>query len=184
MSSEVFVLSSVRNTDPVEAIRLAIERAEIEPRRVQDALFGFERSFTAPGLQDTARKAGLGCPVVSVSSSMRAVFFGAQSILNGGIELAVVAGVDGRGTCAFVLAGSEPIGRWNLSPRARLAGRSLQGADPILAQEEIKPEEVAVVRQGEGGSRLIYEVLEELERRKAHWGLVNIDELSLLMERL
>ncbi len=184
MSSEVFVLSSVRHTDPVEAIRLAIARAEIEPKRVQDAYFGFERSFTAPGLQDTARKAGLSCPAVSVSSSMRAVFFGAQSILAGDEEIAVVAGVDGKGSCVLVLAGSEAIGRWNLTPRARLAERSMNGADSVLTRAEVKPEELEVRRQGEGGSRLIYEVLEELERRKARLGMVSIDELTLLLERL
>ena len=178
------MLSSVRNTDPVGAIRLALERAEIGPKHVQDALFGFERSFTAPGLQDTARKAGLNCPAVSVSSSMRAVFFGAQSILTSDTEIVVVVGVDGRGTCALVLAAPEAIGRWNLSPRARLASRSMAGADAALKQAEVKPEEVTVVRQGEGGSRLIYEVLEELEKKKARWGMVSINELSLLMERL
>lgn len=184
MSSEAFVLSSVRNVDPAEAIRLAVERAEVDPKRVQDALIGFERSFTAPGLQDTVRKAGLACPAVSVSSSMRAIFFGSQSILHDAIGLVVVAGVDGRGTSALVLAGSEAIGRWNLTPQARIAARSLQGEEAALRQAEIKPEDLAVMKQSEAGARLVCEVLDELETRQAHWGLVCAGELALVLERV
>lgn len=183
MSSEVFVLSAFRNPEPAEAVRLAVERAQVNPSRIQDALFGFERSFTAPNLQDTARKAGLTCSAVSVSSSMRAVFFGAQSILSDGIELIAVAGVDGRGTSALVLAGPEAIGRWNLVPRARLAARSLQGTDAALRQAGISSEDLAVVKQSESGARLICELLDELDARQARWGMVAVGELALLVER-
>ncbi len=184
MSSEVFLLSCIRHTDPAEAIRLAVQRAEIPAKQVKDALFGFERSFTAPGLQDTARKAGLNCPVVSISSSMRAIFFGAQSILGDGVEAIVVAGVDGRGTCALVLVGPEAMGRWNLVPRARIAARSMEGVDAALRQADIKAEDVAVLEQDSGGARLVSDVLDELETRKARWGLVTTGEMSLLLERV
>ncbi len=184
MSSEAFVLSSIRNPDPVEAIRLAVERSEVPPRRIQDALIGFERSFTAPSLQETVRKAGLACPAVSVSSSMRAVFFGTQSLLSDGMEAIVVAGVDGRGTSALVLVGPEVIGRWNLIPKARVAARSLLGAEAALRQAEIKAEELAVSKQSENGARLVCDVLDELETRKARWGMALSGELALLVERL
>lgn len=184
MSSEVFVLSAVRNPEPAEAIRLAIERAEVNPGRVQDALFGFERAFTASSLEDTARKAGLTCPTVSVSSSMRAVFFGAQSILSDGLELIAVAGVDGHGASAVVLAGPEAIGRWNVVPRARLAARSLQGIEAALRQAGIESEELAVVKQSESGARLLCELLDELETRQARWGMMVVGELALLVERV
>src|SRR5512135_1867897 len=179
MSSEAFVLSSIRNPDPVEAISLAVERSEVPPRRIQDALFGFERSFTAPSLQDTVRKAGLACPAVSVSSSMRAIFFGTQSLLNDGIELILVAGVDARGTSALVLAGSEAIGRWNLVPRARLAARSLQGAEAALRQADLKSEELTVAKQSESGARLVCDLLDELDTRQARWGMASCGELAL-----
>ena len=184
MSSEAFVLSAVRNPDPVEALRLAVERAEVDPSRIQDALFGFERSFTAPGLRDMARKAGLTCAAVGVSSSMRAVFFGAQSILNDSIDLVAVAGVDGRGTCALVLAGPEAVGRWNLMPRARLAARSLHGSEAALRQAGIGSDELAVVKQSESGARLLCELLDELEIRQARWGMVVVGELAMLVERV
>ncbi len=184
MSSEAFVLSSIRNADPVEAIRLAVEKAEVPPRHIQDALFGFERSFTAPSMQDTVRKAGLACPAVSISSSMRAIAFGSQSLLSDASEVIVVAGVDARGTSALVLAGAEPIGRWNLMPRARLAACSLQGAQAALRQAELKPEELAVAKQSESGARLVCDLLDELETRRARWGMATSGEMALLVERL
>ena len=183
MSSEVFILSAARNPDPAAAIRAAVERAGVGPKRVQDALFGFERSFTAPNLLDTARKAGLSCTVVSVSSSMRAIFFGAQSILGDGIDVVVVAGIDGKGTGALVLAGSEAVGRWNLEPRARLAARSLRGAEAALQQAGMKSEELSIVKQSESGARLVCELVDELETRQAQWGMVSAGELALLVER-
>jgi acetyl-CoA acetyltransferase len=184
MSSEVFVLSAVRNPEPAEALRLAVERAQVDRGRIQDALFGFEGAFTPPRVEDTARKAGLTCPTVSVSSGMRAVFFGAESILSDGMELIAVTGVDEGGASAMVLAGPEAIGRWNLVPRARLAARSLRGAEAALRQAEIKSEELAVVKQSESGARLLCELLDELETRQARWGMVVVGELALIVERV
>ncbi len=183
MSSEAFVLSAIRNPEPAEAIRLAIEKAGVGAGRIQDALFGFERSFTAPSLPATARRAGLSCAAVGVSSSMRAVFFGVQSLVKDDLDLVVVAGVDGRGASALVLAGAAAIGRWNLEPRARLAARSLEGSEAALRQEGIKAEDLAVVKQSESGARLICELLDELETRQARWGMVIVGELALLVER-
>ena len=184
MSSEVFVLSAMRNPEPAEAIRLAVERAEVNPGRIQDAVFGFEGRSTAPGLQDIAHKAGLTCSAVGVSSGLRAVFFGAQSILSESLELIAVAGVDGRGTSALILAGPEAIGRWNVVPRARLAARSLLGTEAALRQAAIQSRELAVVRQGESGARLLCELLDELETLQALWGMVVVGELALLVERV
>jgi hypothetical protein len=184
MSSEVFALSAMRNPEPAEAIRLAVERAEVNPGRIQDAVFGFEGRSTAPGLQDMAHKAGLTCSAVGVSSGLRAVFFGAQSILSDGLELIAVAGVDGHGASAVVLAGPESIGRWNVVPRARLAARSLQGIEAALRQAGIESEELAVVKQSESGARLLCELLDELETRQARWGMMVVGELALLVERV
>ncbi len=184
MSSEAFVLSAIRNPDPAEAVRLALDGAGVGAGRIQDALFGFERSFTTPSPQDTARRVGLKCPTVSVSSSMRAVIFGAQSILSGGLDLIVVAGLDGRGTSALVLASPEAVGRWNLLPRARLAARSLNGPEAALLQAGIASEELAVVKQSESGARLLSELLDELQVRQARWGMVVVADMALLVERV
>ena len=184
MSSEAFVLSAVHNPEPAEAIRLAVERAEASPARIQDALLSLEGSLAAPSLADAAHQAGLTCPSVSVSSSMRAIFFGTQSILGDSIELIAVMGVDERGTSALILAGSEAIGRWNLLPRARLAERSLQGAAPALRQAGIRSEDLAVVKQGAVGARLLCELLDELEARHGRWGMLMVGELALLLERV
>ncbi len=184
MSSEAFVLSAIRNPELTEAVRLALERAQVGPGRIQDALFGFERSFTAPSAQSVARQAGLKCPAVGVSSSMRALFFGAQSILNDGMDLIVVAGVDGRGTSAVVLSSPEAVGRWNLVPRGRLAARSLQGTEAALRQAGIASEELAVIKQSESGARLLSELLDELELRQARWGMVVVGDMALLVERV
>ncbi len=184
MSSAAFVLSAIRNPEPVEAIRLAVERADVHRSRVQDVLFGFERSFTAPNPRTMARKAGLSCPAASVSSSMRAVAFGTQSILEDDLDLVVVAGVDGTGTSALVLAGTGAIGRWNLVPRARLAAHSLQGSAAALRKAGITSEQLAVVKQGECGTRLLCELLDDLEARQARWGMVVVEELAFLVERV
>lgn len=128
-------------------------------------------------------EAGLACPSVSISSSLRAVFFAAQSILSGDIELAVVLGVEAGGATALVLAASEAIGRWNLAPRARLAARSLAGPERAMRLAGIGSADVAIMKEGDQGARLISEVLDELEARKAQWGMVMVGDLVLVLER-
>src|SRR5512135_2358676 len=94
MSSEVFILSSARDPSAQNAIREAIELAGISAARVQDAVFGLGDRSTVPDLAALARAAGLSCPVVGVSSSLRAITLEAASILSDDSDLAIVCGLE------------------------------------------------------------------------------------------
>ncbi len=124
MDRDVFILSAISKTEPAEAIRLALENIDVKPSRVGDAVFGYDGSFSLPNVEQITKEAGLSCPAVNVSSSLRAVFFAAQSILSGDQELAVVVGLGGEGSTALLLASPDTVGRFNLLPRAAF-GRAL-----------------------------------------------------------
>lgn len=183
MSSEAFVLSAACSADPVAAVRQALEKSGANPARVQDALFGADGPGSVPDLSQTLRSAGLACPAVSVSSSLRATCFAAQSILSGDVQLVVVVGLESNGSVGLVLAGPEAVGRWNLLPRARLAVRSLNGTEGALRAAGITPGDVQIVKEGDGGARLVSDVLDELEARHQQWGLVSAGGLAVLLER-
>jgi acetyl-CoA acetyltransferase len=121
---------------------------------------------------------------VLVSSSLRAVFFAAQSILSGDLELVVVIGVSEEAATALLLASPDAVGRFNLLPRARLAARSLLGSDKAYRSAGIASEDVPIIKNGENGILLLKELLEELEQRQAQWGLVSVDRSALLVERI
>jgi acetyl-CoA acetyltransferase len=183
MSSEAFVLSAVCSADPAAAIRQALEQSGVNPSRVQDAVFGADGLVSAPDLPQALRAAGLACPVASVSSSFRAIFFAAQSILSGDVQLVVVVGLESNGSAALMLAAPEAVGLWNLLPRARLARRSLAGTEGALRAAGIALGEVAIVKEGAAGARLLSDVLDELEARHEQWGLVSAGGLAVLLER-
>ncbi len=182
--SDVFIISFVCNAEPSEAIRLAVEGAGIKPSSVQDAVFGWDGSSSAPSVHEITRKAGLVCGAAAVSSSLRAIFFASQSILSGDVELVVVAGLENNAGCAFLLAAPEAVGRWNLVPRARLAARSLIGSDSALRSAGLTDGDVTVSKRGENGAPLVIELLEELEARQAQWGLAAVGDSALLLERV
>ena len=184
MDRDVFILSAVSDIGPAEAIRRALENIGINQSRVQDAIFGFDGSFSLSNAQQITQEAGLSCPAVNVSSSLRAVFFGAQAILSGDLDLVVVIGLCEDGSTALLLASPDAVGRYNLLPRARLAARSLSGSDSALSAAGLVSGEVAVSKDGERGALLVKKVLEELEQRQAQWGLVSMDQAALLMERI
>lgn len=179
--SDAFVVSIAQNADPADALRRAVKDSGVDSAHVQDVVFG---SSIAPNLKETLTAAGLDCPSAVVSSGMRAVLFAAQSILSGDLELALAAGLDGEVCIAMVLAAPEAVGRWNLLPRGRLAGRSLSGPDAALSAAELSSADVAVSKSGENGVALIKDVLEELESRSAQWGLVAEGDVTLLIERI
>ena len=114
---------------------------------------------------------------------MRAIFFAAQSILSGDLELVVVVEAGARGCSAILLTAPEPIGRWNLMPRARLATRSLTGSAAALQAAGIAAGEVTVSRDGDS-LVLASEVMDELERGQGKWGMLAAGELALLIERI
>ena len=74
--------------------------------------------------------------------------------------------------------------RWNLLPRARLAARSLNGIESALRVAELELKDVTITKNGKNGAVLIKETLDELEEQSARWGMVTMNELALLIERL
>ncbi len=181
--SDVFIISAVRSADPAQAIHQALQGLELNPGRVQDVIFGLDGS-PAPRVDEIVRKAGLTCPSAAVSSSLRAVFFAAQSILSGDVELAVVVGMHAEASVAISLASPDAVGRWNLLPRARLAARSLAGAESALRAAGLATQDPAISLNGQAGALLVEELLGKLDEQKAQWGLVSVGKMALVVERV
>jgi acetyl-CoA acetyltransferase len=184
MSSDVFIISSARNPAAPVAIRQAVELAGLSPSRIQDVVFGFDQSSSIPDLDSISRASGLACPSVGVSSSLRALFFAADSILSDDVELAVVTGLDADSSTAFLLASPEMVGRLNLLPRARIAAHSLAGPEPALRLAGLASADVEISKSGERGAALASELLDELETQSARWGLISVSTVVLLLERI
>ena len=184
MDRDVFILSAISMTSPAEAMRHSLENIDIDLLRLDDAVFGTDGALSPPDIEQITLEAGLTCPSALVSSSLRAVFFAAQSILSGDMELVIVIGMGGQAATALLLASPDAVGRFNLLPRARLAARSLSGADKAYRSAGIASEDVPIIKNGENGILLLKELLEELEQRQTQWGLVSVDRSALLVERI
>jgi hypothetical protein len=184
MASDVFVISSACDSSALTTIRHAVELAGVNPARVRDAVFGFDGFLSLPDLDSITRDAGLACPSVAVSSSLRALFFSAASILSDDVDLAVAIGLYPEACAALVLASPESVGLLNLLPRARLAARSLTGAEPAHLLTGLTSDDVQIRKDGERGALLVSELLEELESQSARWGTVTVAALTLLVERI
>lgn len=183
MDLDVFILSAA-TAEPAEAIRQALENIDLKPSRVQDAVFGLDKTSSLPNVDAYVHEAGLTCPTVIVSSGLRAIFFAAQSILSGDLDITVVIGLGENESTALLLASPDAVGRYNLLPRARLAARSLTGTDAAIHKAELVTGDVAIFKPGKSGAQPVKELLEELEQRKAQWGLVSEDDYALLVERI
>jgi acetyl-CoA acetyltransferase len=180
---DVFIISAARHPIPAQALHQVLTDAGVKAGQVQDAVFGGEAPHSLD-LREILRDAGLACPTVIVSSGLRAVMFAAQSILAGDVELVVSIAMQGEDASAFLLASSNAVGRWNLLPRARLAARSLAGIESALRAAGIESEDVIITKHGKHDALLMMELLDELEQRSARWGMVVLDELALLIERI
>ncbi len=126
--SDVFIISAISNLGPAKAISQAVQSAGTDSVRVQDVIFGLDkpRSFN---IEKIISNSGLKCSTATVSSSLRAAFFAAQSILSLDADVVIVVGVEANASTAILLASPDAVGRWNLMPRARLAARSLSGVE-------------------------------------------------------
>jgi hypothetical protein len=184
MSSDVFILSSVQDPGAPTAIRQAVELAGVSLSRVHDAAFGLDGTSAPPDLDSVVRAAGLDCPSVGVSSSLRAVIFEAASILSDDADLVVVCSLQPETCTAFVLASPEAVGRRNLMPSARLAARSLAGPEPALHAEGLTSADVEICKDGDQAAALLHELLDELETKSARWGMVTVGDAVLLVERV
>ena len=181
--SDAFIISVVQRANPSEAIKEAIANAGMNSARVQDIIFGFDE----PRSIDTKKiisASGLTCSAATVSSSLRATFFAAQSILSFDVDVVIVIGIESDSSTALLLASPDAVGRWNLMPRARLAARSLTGVDSVLRAAELESKDVTIIKDGKNGTLLIKETLDELEQQSARWGMVTMNKLTLLMERI
>jgi acetyl-CoA acetyltransferase len=181
--SDVFILSAVQASDPADALRQAIKESGVKPARVQDLLFAWDGSEPADA-EELARSAGLECPAVAVSSSLRALFFAAQSILCGDAELVLVGGAQDGQSAALLLAGPAAVGVYNLLPLARIDARSLNGAGAALKQAEISHEDVEIRLEGTCGALLVVQLVAELQEREMHWGMVSVAGAAMLIQRV
>jgi hypothetical protein len=181
--SDVFIISAVSNADSAQAIRQAIQNAGADSLHVQDVIFGLDETRSID-IEKIISASGLTCSVATVSSSLRAAFFAAQSILSLDLDVVIVVGVEADVSTALLLASPDAVGRWNLMPRARLAARSLNGIESALRTAELESKDVTIVKDGKYSSLLIKELLDELEGQSARWGMVTMNELALLIERI
>lgn len=181
--SDVFIISVVQRANPSEAIKAAIDTAGVSSPRVQDVIFGLDGSLAIQA-DKIFSASGLTCSTAAVSSSLRAAFFAAQSILSFDVDVVIVLGIETTVSTALLLASPDAVGRWNLMPRARLAVRSLAGIESALHAAGLESKDVAIIKNGKHGASLIKELLDELEQQSARWGMVAIDELALLIERI
>ncbi len=165
-------------------MREAVKLAGVSASRGQDVVFGLYGLSAMPDLEAIARAAGLSCPVAAALPSLRALFFAAASMLSDDAELSLVVGLQPNGATAFVLASPEAVGRLNLLPRARVAARSLGGAEAGLRVAGLAAADVEICQDGEPAAAGLYELLEELEAKPARWGMLSSGQTVILVERL
>ncbi len=181
--TDVFIISIVQRANPSEAIKEAIANAGISSVRVQDVIFGLDESMLIHA-DKILSASNLTCSAATVSSSLRATFFAAQSILSFDVDVLIVLGIETLVSTAILLTSPDAVGRWNLMPRARLVARSLAGVDLALHAAELEFKDVTIIKDGKHGASLIKELLDELEQKSARWGMVTVNELALLIERI
>ena len=181
--SDAFIISIVQRANPSEAIRQVIDDSGIDSSRVQDVIFGLDESMLIHA-DKILSASSLTCSAATVLSSLRAAFFASQSILSGDTDVLIVVGVETLVATAILLASPDAVGRWNLIPRARLAARSLSGVDSALRAAGLESNDVMIIRDGKYGALLVKELLDELEQKSVRWGMVTMNELALLIERI
>jgi len=182
-SSDVFVVSACSAIDPGEALHQAIKQAGVNPARVQDFIFGIDGPMLI-GIDELAREVLINCPQVTVSSSLRALFFAAQSILCEDANLILVGGSDGRESAALLLVSPAAVGVYNLTPLARLDAHSLTSLEHALKKAEHTIEEIEVRLEGTCGVVLAVQLVEQLQDCQAVWGLVQVGSSAMLIERI
>jgi acetyl-CoA acetyltransferase len=181
--SDVFIISAISNTEPAKAIRQAIQSTGADSLRVQDLIIGLDEPCSID-TQKILSASSLTCSAATVSSSLRATFFAAQSILSLDVDVVIVVGVETNVSTAILLASPDAVGRWNLMPRARLATRSLTGIVSALHAAGLTSGDVTMGKDGKYSALLIKELLDELEQKSARWGIITVNELALLIERI
>ncbi len=182
-SSDVFILSAARAADPIKALQQAVKEAGVKPAKVQDLLFGWDDPESVD-VQKLVRLTGLKCPALALPSSLRALFFAAQSILCEDAELVLVGGAENDETAALLLAGPAAVGVYNLLPLARIDARSLSGAEHALKKAELASEDVEIRLEGTCGALLAVKLVNTLSEQKVRWGMIIENETAMLIERV
>ncbi|MGC1378029.1 MAG: hypothetical protein WA821_17490 [Anaerolineales bacterium] len=181
--SDVFIISACRTADPAEALRQALKESGVNPARLQDFIFGAD-SRELIGADELARETAIQCPLVTVSSSLRALFFAARSILGEDTDLVLVGGAQDGQSAALLLASPAAVGIYNLTPLARIEAFSLTGADAALRKAKLTYEDVEITLDGPCGALLAAQLVNELDERGAHWGMVSVAGAAMLIERV
>jgi acetyl-CoA acetyltransferase len=155
----------------------------VNPARVQDFIFGADRP-TLISMDELAHEALINAPLALVSSSLRALFFAAQAILCEDADLILIGGVQGGQSAAMLLASPVSVGIYNLTPLARIDARSLTSAERVLKKAQLASEDVNIQLDGTCGVLLAVQLIQQLHKQKAAWGLANIGTAAILMERI
>lgn len=182
-SSDVFIISASCAMDPAQALRQAIKESGVNPARVQDFIFGADSPISI-SLDELAREVMMTCPLVMVSSSMRGLFFAAQSILCEDADLILVGGGQGRQFAGVLLASPVAVGVYNFAPLARIDARSLASAEHALKKAAHTAEDVQIKIKGTCGALLMVQMMEQLQEQKAAWGLAQVGKAAMLIERI
>ena len=182
-SSTVFIISVSSAADPAEALRQALKESGVNPARVQDFIFGAD-SHELIGADELARETAIHCPLATVSSSLRALFFAAQSILCEDADLVLVGGAQDGQCAALLLASPAAVGVYNLIPLARIDACSLTGAGAALKKAKLTYEDMGITLDGPCGALLAAKMVNELQERGAHWGMVSVAGAAMLIERV
>ena len=182
-SSGVFILSASSVADPAEALQQALKESGVNPARVQDFIFGAD-SRELIGADELARETAIHCPLVTVSSSLRALFFAARSILCEDADLVLVGGAQDGQSAALLLASPAAVGVYNLMPLARVDACSLTSADAALKKAGLSSGDVEIRLDGSCGALLAAQLVSELQERGAHWGMVSVAGAAMLVERV
>ena len=183
-SSDVFIISAIATADPAEALRQAIKNSGVSPGRVQDFICGTDDGLTPIGAEELARETAILCPYVTVSSSLRALFFASQSILCENADVVLLSGSQDGACAALLLASPSAVGVYNLSPLACIDVCSLAGADVVLKKAGLASENIGVSLDGTCGALLAAQLVMELQEREVQWGMVNVAGASILIERV
>ena len=181
--SAVFIISASRAADPAGALRQALKESGVNPARVQDFIFGAD-SHELIGADELARETAIHCPLATVSSSLRALFFAAQSILGEDTDLVLVGGAQDGQSAALLLASPAAVGVYNLIPLARIDAFSLNGVDAARRKAKLTYEDVEITLDGPCGALLTAKMANELQERGAHWGMVSVAGAAMLIERV
>lgn len=182
-SRDVFIVAIASAANPAEALGLAIKESGVNPARVQDFIFGADSPILFRQ-DDLASELRMNCPMVIVSSSLRALCFATQSILTEDADLILVGGSDGEHAAALLLASPASIGIYNLTPLARLDARSLTSVDQALKKASLDSEDIQIKLQGTCGVLLAVQVIEQLQKNKASWGLAQVEKAVILIESI